>query len=117
MLQHPIITGQQLPATDVWFLDAAQVGVCWFAQGASTIEVVQNPHADSVFASGALLLRAINDVDVFAMDGYRSVYAKNVQTIGVAGVPTPFAAAKAPAVEAPARHVEDNNHRHPTGRR
>ncbi len=74
LLNHPIITGPANPAgLDVWFLDAGQVGICWFAQGAATIEVVQNPYADSVFASGAILLRAINDVDVFAWDPYRAV--------------------------------------------
>jgi HK97 family phage prohead protease len=115
LLQHPIITGQQLPSPDVWFLDAGQVGVCWFAQGAATIEVVSNPYADSVFASGALLLRAINDVDVFAMDAFRSVYAKNALTLGAAGVPVPFAASK-PAPDA-SKPAEDNNHRHSPGRR
>ena len=46
LLNHPITTGQQIPPGHVWFLDAGQVGICWFAQGAATIEVVQNPYAD-----------------------------------------------------------------------
>ena len=60
--------------------------------GSRDIEVVQNPYADSVFASGAILLRAINDVDVWAWDAYRSVYAKNALSLGVAGTPVPFGA-------------------------
>ena len=47
LLNHPITTGQQIPPGHVWFLDAGQVGICWFAQGAATIEVVQNPWADN----------------------------------------------------------------------
>lgn len=113
LLQHPVVTGQQLPPSDIWFLDAGQTGIVWFAQGASTIEVVQNPFADSVFPSGALLLRAINDVDVFALDAYRAVWCGNGKTIGTVTPPVPRVAKAAPANGG--RVAADNGPTGPTG--
>jgi HK97 family phage prohead protease len=103
LLGYPFVTGPQIPlsatdgASDLWFADFGQCGLCLFAGGAATI--LPNPFG-AMYAAGGTELAIFQDADTFAWDAYRFVYAKNAKSIGKPGTPVP---ATARAAAAPAK--------------
>jgi HK97 family phage major capsid protein len=92
LLGYPFVTGPQIPlaatdgASDIWFADFGQCGLCLFASGTATI--LPNPFG-SMYAAGGTELAIFQDADVFTWDAYRFVHSTNAKSIGKPGTPVP----------------------------
>jgi HK97 family phage major capsid protein/HK97 family phage prohead protease len=108
LLGYPITTGPQIPlaaadgASDIWFADYGQCGICLFAGGTATI--LPNPYG-SMFSAGGTELAIFQDVDVFVWDAYRFVHSTNAKSIGKVNAPTPAMARGGSSHAAPAPHA------------